>query len=124
MHQSFRVSHTRWHIASCFVQLYSEQLKESAFANMQTIALSNGLQMPMLGLGLSHMGGYSSDAVVAAAKEGIRLFDTAARYGNEEQVHILVRKFQYSILTDFLTQFACWFRVPCSCPAIYSRRLD
>jgi hypothetical protein len=70
----------------------------------------------MLGLGLSHMGGYNSDAVVAAAKEGIRLFDTAARYGNEEQVHILDRMFLYSISTDFSTQFACWLHVPAVVP--------
>lgn len=54
---------------------------------MKTVKLLNGVEMPMLGLGLSHNGGYSSDAVVAVTVEqGIRLFDTAARYGNEQQV--------------------------------------
>lgn len=52
-----------------------------------TVALSNGLNIPMLGLGTSHDGGYSHDAVVYALREcGVRHIDTAKRYGCEEQL--------------------------------------
>lgn len=53
---------------------------------MQVVTLSNGVEMPILGLGLSHNGGYSEVAVVHAAKTGVRLYDTAARYDNEDRV--------------------------------------
>jgi len=49
------------------------------------VKLPNGVSMPQLGLGLSHHGGcgYSHDAVVYALKHcGVRLLDTAERYGN------------------------------------------
>jgi len=47
------------------------------------VELSNGVSFPQLGLGLSHHGGYSHDAVVYALKHcGVRLLDTAERYGN------------------------------------------
>lgn len=49
------------------------------------VVLPNGVKMPQLGLGLSHRGGcgYSHEAVVHALKHcGVRLLDTAERYGN------------------------------------------
>ncbi|XP_030630317.1 uncharacterized oxidoreductase ZK1290.5 isoform X1 [Chanos chanos] len=50
-----------------------------------TVPLSNGLQIPILGLGTSHHGGYSNEAVLYALREcGIRHIDTAKRYGCEE----------------------------------------
>ncbi|XP_035994031.1 glyoxal reductase isoform X2 [Fundulus heteroclitus] len=52
-----------------------------------TVQLSNGLEIPILGLGTSHMGGYSHDAIVYALTEcGIRHLDTAKRYGCEEKL--------------------------------------
>ncbi|KAL6489922.1 hypothetical protein MHYP_G00002670 [Metynnis hypsauchen] len=49
------------------------------------VRLSNGLGIPALGLGTSHDGGYSHEAVVYALEEcGIRHIDTAKRYGCEE----------------------------------------
>ncbi|KAL7879546.1 hypothetical protein SRHO_G00018000 [Serrasalmus rhombeus] len=49
------------------------------------VRLSNGLSIPALGLGTSHNGGYSQEAVVYALEEcGIRHIDTAKRYGCEE----------------------------------------
>uniref|UniRef100_W5LJ06 Zgc:110366 n=1 Tax=Astyanax mexicanus TaxID=7994 RepID=W5LJ06_ASTMX len=49
------------------------------------VPLSNGLRVPVLGLGTSHDGGYSHEAVVYALQEcGIRHIDTAKRYGCEE----------------------------------------
>uniref|UniRef100_A0A665TQN0 Zgc:110366 n=2 Tax=Echeneis naucrates TaxID=173247 RepID=A0A665TQN0_ECHNA len=52
-----------------------------------TVPLSNGLQIPIVGLGTSHHGGYSQDAIVYALTEcGIRHIDTAKRYGCEEKL--------------------------------------
>ncbi|XP_066547992.1 uncharacterized oxidoreductase ZK1290.5 [Amia ocellicauda] len=52
-----------------------------------TVPLSNGLQIPILGLGTSHRGGYSHCAVTYALREcGIRHIDTAKRYGCESQL--------------------------------------
>ncbi|KAM9500295.1 putative oxidoreductase YtbE isoform 1-T1 [Clarias gariepinus] len=49
------------------------------------VELSNGLKIPILGLGTSYHGGYSHNAVVYALQEcGIRHIDTAKRYGCEE----------------------------------------
>uniref|UniRef100_A0A673JUB1 Zgc:110366 n=1 Tax=Sinocyclocheilus rhinocerous TaxID=307959 RepID=A0A673JUB1_9TELE len=50
-----------------------------------TVPLSNGRNIPILGLGTSHVGGYSHEAVCCALQEcGIRHIDTAKRYGCEE----------------------------------------
>eukprot|EP00756_Hemistasia_phaeocysticola_P004978 Hpha_TRINITY_DN13114_c1_g1::TRINITY_DN13114_c1_g1_i1::g.113450::m.113450 len=49
------------------------------------VVLEGGVRMPRLGFGLSHNeGGFDRDAVLAAMRAGVRLFDTAARYGTEE----------------------------------------
>ncbi|MCL4120108.1 UNVERIFIED_CONTAM: hypothetical protein GTU68_016715 [Idotea baltica] len=49
------------------------------------VLLHNNVKMPILGLGTSHNGGYSHDAVVFALKEcGYRHIDTAKRYGCEK----------------------------------------
>ncbi|KAM6920323.1 glyoxal reductase isoform 2-T4 [Lycodopsis pacificus] len=58
-----------------------------------TVPLSNGLQIPILGLGTSHDGGYSHDAVVYALTEcGVRHIDTAKRYGCEEKLGNTIRE--------------------------------
>ncbi|XP_029473925.1 uncharacterized oxidoreductase ZK1290.5-like isoform X2 [Rhinatrema bivittatum] len=52
-----------------------------------TVSLSNDQKIPILGLGTSHDGGYSHEAVVFALQKcGIRHIDTAKRYGNESQL--------------------------------------
>ncbi|KAA0718920.1 putative oxidoreductase [Triplophysa tibetana] len=57
----------------------------SAALSCPEISLSNGLNIPILGLGTSHQGGYSHEAVVYALQQcGIRHIDTAKRYGCEE----------------------------------------
>lgn len=49
------------------------------------VELSNYVKMPIHGLGTSHSGGYSQEAVVYALKHcNYRLIDTAKRYGCEE----------------------------------------
>ncbi|XP_074507321.1 9,11-endoperoxide prostaglandin H2 reductase [Sebastes fasciatus] len=58
-----------------------------------TVPLSNGLQIPILGLGTSHQGGYSHDAIVYALTEcGVRHIDTAKRYGCEEKLGEAIRE--------------------------------
>ncbi|XP_076150710.1 putative oxidoreductase ZK1290.5 isoform X1 [Alosa pseudoharengus] len=58
-----------------------------------TVTLSNGLELPILGLGTSHNGGYSHEAVVYALQEcGVRHIDTAKRYGCEEYLAKAVRE--------------------------------
>uniref|UniRef100_I3JUI9 Zgc:110366 n=2 Tax=Oreochromis niloticus TaxID=8128 RepID=I3JUI9_ORENI len=61
--------------------------------NCPTVPLSNGLQIPVLGLGTSHNGGYSHDAVMYALTEcGIRHIDTAKHYGCEAELGKAVKE--------------------------------
>lgn len=60
---------------------------DSAQGACPTVPLSNGLEIPILGLGTSHHGGYSHDAVLYALREcGVRHIDTARRYGCEAEL--------------------------------------
>lgn len=53
----------------------------------RSVLMYNGVRMPLLGLGTTHSGGYSHDAVVYALRDcGYRSIDTAKRYGVEEQI--------------------------------------
>jgi diketogulonate reductase-like aldo/keto reductase len=56
-----------------------------------TRRLANGVEMPIYGLGLSHNGGFSVDAVNLSLDLGVNLLDTATRYGNESQVGDILR---------------------------------
>ena len=58
----------------------------NAPAPCPTVRLNNGVDMPLFGLGLSHNGGFSRRAVDHALRRGVRLLDTAKRYGNESEV--------------------------------------
>lgn len=63
------------------------QQQQATDAIPTAITLSNGVLMPTFGLGLSHNGGFRREAVdYALQTAGIRLLDTAARYGNEAEV--------------------------------------
>jgi len=55
---------------------------------MQTIALNNGVEMPLLGLGVFQMSDLAEceRAVLTALEAGYRLFDTASLYNNEQAV--------------------------------------
>ncbi|KAM9349648.1 glyoxal reductase [Symphorus nematophorus] len=58
-----------------------------------TVPLSNGQRIPIFGLGTSHRGGYSHDAIVYALIEcGVRHIDTAKRYGCEEKLAEAIRE--------------------------------
>ncbi|XP_038049615.1 uncharacterized oxidoreductase YtbE-like [Patiria miniata] len=62
-------------------------------AETKCLQLSNGVRMPVLGIGTSHLGGYSDDAVVHALKNcGVRHIDTARLYKCEHLVGESVRK--------------------------------
>uniref|UniRef100_A0A1A7YV06 NADP-dependent oxidoreductase domain-containing protein n=1 Tax=Iconisemion striatum TaxID=60296 RepID=A0A1A7YV06_9TELE len=51
------------------------------------VPLSNGLQIPILGLGTSYHGGFSHEGIVYALTDcGMRHIDTAKRYGCEENL--------------------------------------
>ncbi|CAH2311616.1 uncharacterized oxidoreductase -like isoform X2 [Pelobates cultripes] len=53
-------------------------------AKFPTVTLASGQHIPILGLGMSHHGGYSHNALLYALRNcGIRHIDTAKRYGNE-----------------------------------------
>ena len=52
----------------------------------EVVRLRNGVSVPQLGLGTSHNGGFSQQAVELALKRGCRHIDTAQRYGSEEGV--------------------------------------
>ncbi|XP_067461884.1 uncharacterized oxidoreductase ZK1290.5 [Thunnus thynnus] len=61
--------------------------------NCPTAPLSNGLQIPIFGLGTSHDGGYSHDTIIYALTEcGVRHLDTAKRYGCEEKLGRAIRE--------------------------------
>ncbi|KAI1700288.1 aldo/keto reductase family domain-containing protein [Ditylenchus destructor] len=58
------------------------------------IQLSNGVQMPTLGLGTwQGTGNEVKDAVRIALKNGYRLFDTATVYGNEAEIGEVLQDF-------------------------------
>ncbi|TRW27588.1 aldo/keto reductase [Flavobacterium zepuense] len=61
---------------------------------MQTIKLNNGIEMPLLGLGVYLMNDPEEceRSVLTALEAGYRLIDTASAYGNEEVVGHAIRK--------------------------------
>lgn len=62
---------------------------------METIALRNGVEMPLLGYGVLQMKEprQCEKCVQAALESGYRMFDTAASYGNEEPVGRALKKY-------------------------------
>ena len=56
------------------------------FSSQTYNTLSNGVTIPQLGLGTSHQGGFSLEAIKHALLVGCRHIDTAQRYGSEEGV--------------------------------------
>ena len=61
---------------------------------METVVLSNGVKMPILGFGVFQVPDLEEceRVVTEAIKVGYRLLDTAQVYGNEEAVGNAVRK--------------------------------
>src|SRR3989344_6859227 len=62
--------------------------------SIPTIILNNKVRMPALGLGVYQIpkGSETENAVLSALKIGYRLIDTAALYGNEQDVGNAIRK--------------------------------
>jgi diketogulonate reductase-like aldo/keto reductase len=60
--------------------------------SISTTSLNNGVQMPRIGFGVFQIppGEKTYDAVRTALKLGYRAVDTAAAYGNEEDVLYLI----------------------------------
>ena len=70
----------------------------------ETAALRNGVEMPLVGLGVMHM--YGSECVQAiceAVDAGYRMIDTAAIYGNEGAVGKGIRESGADRDTLFIT---------------------
>ena len=61
---------------------------------MKHVVLNNGVKMPLLGFGVFQMteAGQCEQAVLDAISTGYRLIDTAASYGNEEEVGNAIKK--------------------------------
>ena len=77
---------------------------------MQTITLNNGVEMPMVGMGVFRMTGDEVRAALPVALDaGYRLIDTAALYGNEEAVGEVVAASGLSRDELFVTT-KVWYR--------------
>ena len=55
-------------------------------ASSTTITLNDGIQMPLLGIGLYNVTENQAETIQAAIANGYRLFDTAKYYNNEEAI--------------------------------------
>ena len=58
---------------------------------METKTLNNGLKIPLIGLGTSRINP-TEDIVYYSINDGIRLIDTAFKYGNEKEVGLGIKK--------------------------------
>src|SRR6478672_5669157 len=63
-------------------------------SNVPSVALNNGVEMPMLGFGVFQVTDLDEceKAVCDAISVGYRLLDTAASYGNEEAVGRAIKR--------------------------------
>lgn len=61
---------------------------------MNTVALNNGVKMPLLGFGVSQIIDQMicERSVLSTLKTGYRMIDTAACYGNERAVGTAIQK--------------------------------
>ena len=76
---------------------------ESMQTLQSTVQLNNGIEMPIFGLGVYKSERDTVPAVQAAIKNGYRLIDTAAFYGNEKEVGDAVRNSGVSREEIFVT---------------------
>ncbi|KAG7456779.1 hypothetical protein MATL_G00239480 [Megalops atlanticus] len=95
----------------------------SSIPTYPTVPLSNGLQIPILGLGTSHHGGYSHRAVVYALRDcGLRHIDTARRYGCEAQLGVAVQGRAARLGVDYLDLYLMHWP-DCSVPGQSNREV-
>lgn len=78
---------------------------------MEYVTLRNGIKMPKLGFGvfLMNQPGEAEAAVTEALEVGYRLFDTASRYYNEEEVGSALKKSQVPREELFVTT-KLWYK--------------
>jgi len=74
-----------------------------AIANNNSVTLRHGLEMPLIGIGTSHQGGFSHEAIMHAFKIGYRLVDTAQRYGCEQLLSKAIQESKLNREELFLT---------------------
>jgi 2,5-diketo-D-gluconate reductase A len=74
-------------------------------ANMNTVKLNNGIEMPILGFGVFQVTDLAEceRSVIDAIEVGYRLLDTAASYGNEQAVGSAIRKSRINRKDLFVT---------------------
>ena len=72
-------------------------------SSIPTVKLSNGVEIPQLGLGSSHHGGFSPETFSHALGLGLRLIDTAQRYGTEEAIGQCIARTATERIELFLT---------------------
>lgn len=74
-------------------KIMQEDYKKAVFNfDTKTVKLNSGYEMPLNGLGTYSLTGDTCyDSVMSALKVGVRLFDTAYMYGNEEEVGRAIR---------------------------------
>lgn len=90
--REFIKSSTKLAAATMFIGLGSSKVfgafNSSQIVNsIETVTLSNGIKMPILGFGTLYLNGtVGARCVAEAISLGYRLLDTATRYGNEEAV--------------------------------------
>jgi len=68
-----------------------------------SVTLRHGVEMPLVGIGTSHQGGFSHEAIVHAFGIGYRLVDTAQRYGCEQLLSTAIQESKLKRDELFLT---------------------
>jgi len=74
-----------------------------ALANKYSVMLRHGVDMPLVGIGTSHQGGFSHEAITHAFRIGYRLVDTAQRYGCEQFLAVAIQESKLNRKEIFLT---------------------
>ena len=60
-----------------------------------SVKLNNGINMPLFGTGSTHnQGGIDVESLVLAFQNGVRLVDTAKRYGSERTIRRAVKEYR------------------------------
>ena len=79
------ISSVKENIDSTLSNLRSKPIKKDTDIMERTRKLNNGLDIPLIGLGSSRISNII-DVVYGSIKDGLRLIDTAFKYGNEAEI--------------------------------------
>ncbi|XP_041660002.1 glyoxal reductase-like isoform X1 [Cheilinus undulatus] len=89
--KTFLILHAPWELVK-LCQIHPLQIYIQDAWACPTVSLSNGVQMPILGIGTSQVGGFSQDTVLYAIRDcGLRLIDTSKYNGFEVQLCEAIR---------------------------------